>query len=678
MNTFISPQGYSIVKESLSVEALAQVKEDLTVKPYVYNGQANAYKLYQEGPTKLYVPKFYGLSKFGAPTVNKLKDGTPINVPFTGQLRPIQQDAVKCFLDATKLPDASGGLLNLTCASGKCLAKDTPVLMYSGAVKKVQDIDVGDQVMGDDGTPRQVLSTCRGWESLYTVKQDIGDAYTVNGSHILSLMYEGKIIDIGMSAYLKHPDKHRMRGYKRFVEFPEKPVDIPAYEMGRLCRDGRPIPPNYRANTRQVMEAFVKGMFEDGPVKATKDLAFMVSALGYEHEVQDGTMVLGTRHVGEVAYAISVSYAAHGEYFGFLLDGNHRFLLGDMTVTHNTVMAIYLMCKLAQKSLVIVHKDFLLEQWRERIAQFAPAARIGLIKAKTIDVDADIVLASLQSLSMKEYPKETFEGFGLVVIDEVHHTSAEVFSQALRKVAFKYTLGLSATMTRKDGLSRVFKWFLGDVLYSNVKKKNKDVVHVQCEYFYEPVPAYSEEYIYKKLNISKMINNICEYVPRLSFLGELILKVFAKEPGRRMIVLSDRRRHIEDLGDWLKTHDISCGYYLGGMRITDLKDSEQCRVILGTYCMVSEGFDCKHLDTLVLASPKSDVVQSVGRILRLEAHERKHTPLVIDLIDNFSIFARQGKKRLAYYKTQGYKIEGERVVDYKLAQFEGCAIQALE
>ena len=68
----------------------------------------------------------------------------------------------------------------------------------------------------------------------------------------------------------------------------------------------------------------------------------------------------------------------------------------------------------------------------------------------------------LQSLSMKEYPEDQFSSFGLTLVDEVHHISAEVFVRALQNIVTMYTLGLSATMNRKDGLSKVFKLFLGD------------------------------------------------------------------------------------------------------------------------------------------------------------------------------------------------------------------------
>ena len=89
----------------------------------------------------------------------------------------------------------------------------------------------------------------------------------------------------------------------------------------------------------------------------------------------------------------------------------------------------------------------------------------------------------------------------------------------------------------------------------------------------------------------------------------------------------------------------------------DLKESEKQNILLGTYNMVSEGFDLPKLNTLVLASPKSDVEQSVGRIQRQLKEDRKYTPLIIDIVDQFSLFNNQGIKRKTFYKKKGYNID---------------------
>lgn len=113
-----------------------------------------------------------------------------------------------------------------------------------------------------------------------------------------------------------------------------------------------------------------------------------------------------------------------------------------------------------------------MNQWIERIQQFLPGARIGKIQGQIIDIDnKDIVLCMLQSLVLKDYPSSIFDSFGLTIIDEVHHISSETFSNALFKVVTKYMLGLSATMNRKDGTTKVFKMFLGPVVHKAEKRQ---------------------------------------------------------------------------------------------------------------------------------------------------------------------------------------------------------------
>jgi superfamily II DNA or RNA helicase len=122
-----------------------------------------------------------------------------------------------------------------------------------------------------------------------------------------------------------------------------------------------------------------------------------------------------------------------------------------------------------------------------------------------------------------------------------------------------------------------------------------------------------------------------------------------------------KRKDIEDGIDVFlgktKLHGKICGLYVGGMKQTDLKISEDKRIILGTYPMVSEGFDCPTLDSVILASPKSDVIQSVGRIMRKKPEDRDRQHLVIDIIDYFGNFAQQWETRKKYYKKQKYQFD---------------------
>lgn len=322
-----------------------------------------------------------------------------------------------------------------------------------------------------------------------------------------------------------------------------------------------------------------------------------------------------------------------------------------------TVMAVYISATLGRKTLVIVHKEFLLNQWIERIAQFMPDARIGRIQGPTFDVqNKDIVIGMLQTLAIKKFDDDAFDGFGTVVVDECHHTSAEVFSRALHRVNFRYSLGLSATVQRKDGLSHVFQWFLGGICYKN--RRPRETVEVHAHRFPCTDPSYREECFMfgSRINMAKMVSNVCGFGARVAFVARLIAETLAEREGSKVLVLSERRAHLVDMERAVAASGVSTGFYVGGLKQTELKESEEKTVVFGTFAMAAEGMDIPALDTLVLASPKSDIEQPVGRILRVRAADRDRVPRVIDVVDDFSVFAAQAIKRKRYYKKCGYTV----------------------
>jgi superfamily II DNA or RNA helicase len=308
-----------------------------------------------------------------------------------------------------------------------------------------------------------------------------------------------------------------------------------------------------------------------------------------------------------------------------------------------------------KKTLVIVHKEFLLNQWIERIGQFLPSARVGKIQGQIIDIEnKDIVLGMLQSLSMKDYPEDIFSSFGLTIVDECHHISSEVFSRSLQKIITFYTLGLSATMQRKDGLTKVFKMFLGDIIYQE-KRENDDKVLVKAIEYITHDPVFNKvEYDYRgNPAFSTMISKLCTYNRRSEFIIKILIRELAQKAGQQVMILAHNRNLLTYLYDAIKHRNIgTVGYYVGGMKEAELKKSELCQIVIATYSMAAEALDIKTLTTLILATPKTDIEQAVGRILRA-----KHTqPIVVDIVDNHDIFQNQYRKRKVFYVKNNYKI----------------------
>lgn len=158
---------------------------------------------------------------------------------------------------------------------GKCLGKGTKVIMYDGTLKNVEDIMVGDVIMGDDSTPRNVLSLCKGKEMMYIVKQVRGIEYRVNENHILCLMssrnecnrHHGDKKDMSLGEYIKKSNKFKnnWKGYKcSRIEFPEQKTLIPPYLLGIWLGDGSQHSPEITCPDIEIENYISEYAYESG------------------------------------------------------------------------------------------------------------------------------------------------------------------------------------------------------------------------------------------------------------------------------------------------------------------------------------------------------------------------------------------------------------------------------
>ena len=323
-----------------------------------------------------------------------------------------------------------------------------------------------------------------------------------------------------------------------------------------------------------------------------------------------------------------------------------------------TVCALYIASTLKLKTLIVVHNTFLKDQWDDRIRAFLPKARIGRIQGEPVNVDEqDIVIAMIQSLSMKDYPKGTFAGFGLTIVDECHHIASEVFVQAFQKITSKHMLGLSATPDRKDGLMYVIEWFLGPILYKSDSGDKVDAkVHVEV-YKHEPADTEFNTILYNNqgvMNVAGMVNKLAAFAPRTELIAQILKDILTETPDRQILVLSDRVQHCKDILALLDP-EVAC---ILAQTVAASKRAEFCaskKILIATYAMCKEGFDVATLNTLVMATPRPDIDQIVGRILRTEKTKRTVDPLIVDIVD--STFRRQFQARLKLYKDREYEID---------------------
>ena len=151
-----------------------------------------------------------------------------------------------------------------------------------------------------------------------------------------------------------------------------------------------------------------------------------------------------------------------------------------------------------------------------------------------------------------------------------------------------------------------------------------------------------------------MISKLCKFKERSLFIIDVLKNELSINNKQQIMILAHNKNLIKFLYEEIEKQNIaSVGYYVGGMKEEALKESETKKIIIGTYAMASEGLDIKTLTTLLMATPKTDVCQSVGRILRTKEHQ----PLVIDIIDPHDVFKKQWSKRQSYYKKQNYLIK---------------------
>jgi len=318
-----------------------------------------------------------------------------------------------------------------------------------------------------------------------------------------------------------------------------------------------------------------------------------------------------------------------------------------------TTVALAIASRLGFRTMIIVHKEFLANQWRERIRQFCPGATIGLVQQDKIEVEADFVIAMLQSLSQKEYKFEDFENIGTIIVDEAHHICAKVFSQALFKMCPKHIYGLSATPVRKDGLTRILHWFMGDTFFSIEREDQKQVevftIDFMCPRYTQLPPTMRNG----KLALAEMITNLTEIPERNEMLVKLIKK--ASKGTRQLLVLTDRRFHCQYLNSRFPN---TSGIYMGGMKEAELTESSKKKIIFGTFSQAHEGLDIPTLDSLILATPKSDIKQAIGRIMR-ETEGKQNNPQIWDIRDQWSLLGVMYNKRRRVYNQGGFILTNE-------------------
>lgn len=235
------------------------------------------------------------------------------------------------------------------------------------------------------------------------------------------------------------------------------------------------------------------------------------------------------------------------------------------------------------------------------------------------------------------------------VVHNCHHVAAQAFSSAMWGLCAPLTLGLTATPQRKDRLDKVVTWFMGGIAF-HVRRENQDGTVVKVRTY--STPRYREPPPVNRrgdMCFTSIITELANDAARTALVAD---EAQALAGERDVLVLSHRRAHCTAIAEALAARGVDASTYLGGD-----KTVPGTRVVVSTYALTSEGFDCPRLTALVLATPASDVEQSCGRVMRGSASQ---SAIVVDVVDDWGVCYAQHAKRKALYKRCGFTVTSSR------------------
>jgi superfamily II DNA or RNA helicase len=337
------------------------------------------------------------------------------------------------------------------------------------------------------------------------------------------------------------------------------------------------------------------------------------------------------------------------------------------TAFGKTAVAAWLIAKRKVNTLVLVHRQQLLDQWHERLAMFLnlPAKSIGQVGGGKMDRTGRVDVAVIQSLHRKEEVKDFVAEYGQVIVDECHHISAFTFEQVMKQVKAKYVVGLTATPTRKDGHHPIIYMQCGPARFSMSARTMTETTPFE----HKVIPRHTEFRAAAEvtdITIQDVYAALVDDAARNEMIAADIVR--AVEAGRSPLLLTGRTEHLQYFAAKLDSTVKHVFVLKGGMGKKQRRTTAEAlasvaedepRVILATGSYIGEGFDDARLDTLFLAMPiswKGTLQQYVGRLHRL--HDSKRVVQVYDYVDDrVPMLARMYERRLKGYGAIGYTID---------------------
>ena len=313
--------------------------------------------------------------------------------------------------------------------------------------------------------------------------------------------------------------------------------------------------------------------------------------------------------------------------------------LTSPTGSGKTIIALFMIAQRRQPALIVVHTKDLAFQWIDRITSFLsiPASEVGFIGSGKNKIGEKITVALVQSLY--KCADEVAPFIGYLVVDECHRCPSRTFTEAVTCFDARYMLGLSATPWRRDKLSKLIFWHLGDVHHEvdpsalvengHILQAEVMIRYTNFKPYYDPVNEYS-----------KMLSELTADDARNHLIASDVAEETQSNPGI-CLVLSDRKKHCDNLRAILRyKFKVDAELMTGDLSQNERKDVTEklnqgkIKVLIATGQLIGEGFDCRDLSTLFLATPirfNGRVIQYLGRVLRPAPGKNKAR--VFDYVD---------------------------------------------
>lgn len=370
-------------------------------------------------------------------------------------------------------------------------------------------------------------------------------------------------------------------------------------------------------------------------------------------------------------------------------------VIAATTAFGKTVLAAALIAARRVNALVLVHRRQLMDQWVERLTSFLDVEdkEIGRLGGGRRKLKGRIDIALLQSVVRKGVVDARVADYGHVIVDECHHVSARSFELAVRRAKAKYVLGLSATVTRKDGHHPIIFMQCGPIRYEVGAKQHAATRELAKQAIVRPTCHEPEECAgddNRREDFVRLMDNLIHDTRRNAAICDDVQA--AIDAGALPMVLTERTEHLELLAAGLHSRGLEVVRLRGGLSKAELRDAQRTLMrleaglareedqtqnaacphrppegdggaargiaIVATGRFVGEGFDAPQLDSLFLAMPVSwrgTVAQYVGRLHR--THEGKSRVRVFDYADlNVPVLSRMFDRRCKAYRKQGYAI----------------------